>query len=132
MEEKIMNEVEQRILELMENEAFLQEMLAASTPEELVEVYNRNNLVLGDISPEEAFQAVQAEKAKAEADDELSEEDLDNVAGGSKVYFALKIAKGCFYVAASGGVGSILLTVGGIAAIGLASYAAYRYIKKNI
>lgn len=127
-----MNQVEQRIAELMEDEAFLKEMLEAKTPEELVEVYKRNNLVLGDISPEEAFAAVQAEKEKAEADDELSEDDLDAVAGGSKVYFALKIAKGCFYVAASGGVGSIMLTVGGIAAIGLASYAAYRYIKKKI
>lgn len=127
-----MNQVEQRIAELMEDEAFLKEMLEAKSPEELVEVYERNNLVLGDISPEEAFAAVQAEKAKAEADDELSEDDLDNVAGGSKVYFALKIAKGCFYMAGSGTVGTILLTVGGVAAIGLASYAAYRYIKKKI
>ncbi len=127
-----MNQVEQRITELMEDEVFLKEMLEAKSPEELVEVYTRNNLVLGDISPEEAFAAIQAEKAKAGADDELSEDALDEVAGGSKVYFALKIAKGCFYVAASGGVGSVLLTVGGIAAIGLASYAAYRYIKKKI
>lgn len=128
-----MNEVEQRVLELMEDEVFLKEMLEANSPEELVEVYTRNNLVLGDISPEEAFRAIQAEKAKAEAGDELSEEDLDAVSGGSaKVYVAFKIAKGCVYGALSGSVGSILLTVGGIAVIGLATYAAYRLIKKYI
>ena len=127
-----MTQVEQRVAELMENEEFLKAMLDANTPEELIAVYERNNLVLGEISPEEAFQAIQAEKAKAAASDELSEDDLDDVAGGGKVYFALKIAKGCFYIATSGSVGSVLLTVGGIAAIGLATYAAYRYIKKKI
>lgn len=126
-----MNTVEQKVLELMENEEFLKEMLEATSPEELVAVYTRNGIVLGDdITPEEAFAAVQAEKAKAEESDELTEEDLEAVAGGGKVYLALKIAKGCFYGAVSGSVGSILLTVGGIAAIGLATYAAYRLIKK--
>ena len=127
-----MNQVENRIVELMENEKFLKEMLAVNSPAELVEVYKRNDLVLDNITPEEAFQAIQAEKAKAEADDELTEADLDAVAGGGKIYFALKIAKGCFYLATSGSVGSVLLAVGGIAVIGLATYAAYRYIKKRI
>lgn len=127
-----MNQVEQRILELMEDEDFLKEMLDARTPEELVEVYKRNNLVLGDISPEEAFAAVQAEKAKAEAGDELSEEDLDAVAGGGKMWFALKIAKDCFYISFSGAASTVLLTLAGAAAIGLATYAAYRLIKKYI
>lgn len=129
-----MKDVEQRIAELMDNETFLKDMLDAKNPDELVEVYNRNGLVLGDdISAEEAFAAVQAEKEKAINGDELSEEDLDAVAGGvGKVYFAFKIAKGCAYMAASGSVGSVLLTVGGIAAIGLATYAAGRYISKHI
>lgn len=127
-----MNQVEQRIMELMENESFLKEMLEAKSPEELVDVYARNNLVLGDISPEEAFHAVQAEKAKANEGAELSEDDLEDVVGGSKVYFALKIAKGCFYVAGSGSVGAILVTVGGVAVIGLAAYAAYRAINKYL
>ena len=127
-----MDKVESRVLELMENEAFLKEMLEAKSPEELMDVYKRNDLVLSDMTPEELFQAIQAEKAKAEASEELSEDDLDEVVGGGKVYLAFKIAKGCVYLATSGSVGSILLAVGGIAAIGLATYAAYRLIKKYL
>ena len=53
---------------------------------------------------------------------------LEDVSGG--VYFALKA--GAIYLAVSGSVAGALCVVGGVAIIGLAAYAGYRYIKKHV
>lgn len=113
--------VDERVQELLNNDEVLGKMLYAESPDELMQVFAENNIVLEQVTKEEAFDAFQRAK-----NGELSEEELDNVSGG--VYFALKA--GAFYLAVSGSVAGALCVVGGVAVIGLATYAGYRLIKK--
>lgn len=113
----------ERIEELFNNEEVLEKMLFAETPDALMEVFAENNIVLEDVTKEEAFEAFQRAK-----NGELNEDDLEDVSGG--VYFALKA--GAIYLAVSGSVAGALCVVGGVAIIGLAAYAGYRYIKKHV
>ncbi len=66
------------VKKLLENEAFLEGLVDAETPEELAEVLKANNLELEEgLTIEKAFEVCQASKT-----DELSEEALEDVAGG--------------------------------------------------
>ena len=77
------------------------------------------------VTKEEAFEAFQSARTG-----ELREEDLNAVAGGG-FYFMMSLKAGA--IAASGAtVGGVLCLVGGVAVIGLATYAGYRLIKKYI
>ena len=113
--------VDERVQELLNNDEVLEKMLYAETPDALMQVFSDNNIVLVDVTKEEAFDAFQRARTG-----ELNENDLDNVNGG--VYLALKA--GAFYFAVSGSVGAALCVAGGVAVIGLAAYAGYRLIKK--
>lgn len=115
--------VDERVEELLNNDEVLEKMLYAESPDKLMQVFEENNIVLEQVTKEEAFDAFQRAK-----NGELNEEDLDNVSGG--VYFALKA--GACYLAVSGSVAGALCVVGGVAVIGLASYAGYRLIKKYV
>lgn len=115
--------VNERLEELLNNDEVLEKMLFAESPDALMKVFEENNIILENVTKEEAFDAFQ--KAR---NGELSEDDLEDVSGG--VYFALKA--GAFYLAVSGSVAGALCVVGGVAIIGLAAYAGYRYIKKRV
>lgn len=71
---------------LKENESFMKEMSAATTAEEVRDIFSQHGVAF---SLEEA-QAI-LEEAKKHNDDELSAEDLDNVTGG---YIGLAIMVG--------------------------------------
>jgi len=114
--------VNERVQELLDNEQALEAMLNAESPDALMQVFADNNIILEDVTKEEAFAAFQNAK-----NGELTEEALDDVAGG--VYLAVKA--GAFYLAVSGSVAGALCVAGGIAVIGLATYAGYRIIKKK-
>ena len=117
--------IQQKIQEVFDNEEVLGKVFSAETPNEMVNVLKENGVIFVDVSDEDVFEAFQ--NAKRAQTDELTEDDLEDVAGG--VYLALKA--GAFYFAVSGSVGAALCVAGGVALIGLATYAAYRYIKKR-
>ncbi len=110
---------EEKIQELFDDEALLDRIFEAKDPDELMKIFAENNVTFEDVTKEEVFDAFQRAKTG-----ELSEEELENVSGG--FYVALKTAG--IYFAYSGS----LCAAGGLALIGLAAYAGYRYIKKKI
>lgn len=73
-----MNTQNEDVRKLMENEQFLEGLIEAKDPEELATVLKDNNIELPEGETiEEAFETVQAHKT-----DELTEEALEDVAGG--------------------------------------------------
>lgn len=115
-------ELEQRAKELLDNEEFLEKIWYAETADSLMQAFEEYNIVLEGVSKEEAFDAFQRVKSG-----ELSEDDLSNVSGGLYFMFSLKAGA----IAVSGAtLGTALALVGGVAVIGLATYAGYRLIKK--
>ena len=122
--ENTMQAVKERIEELFDNEELLEKVFTAKTPDELWELFKENGVIFEDVTKEEVFDAFQ----KAKNTDELSEEELEDVSGG----FWLKLSVGKFLISIGGASAStVLLTVAGVAVIGLAAYAGYRYIKKR-
>ena len=115
--------VEEKIEQVFNNEEVLKNIFEAETPVALMQVMNDNGVVFEDVTAEQVFAEFQ--KAK---NGELSEDELDDVNGG--VYLAVKA--GAFYVAVAGGsVAGALCVAGGVALIGLATYAGYRYIRRH-
>lgn len=73
-----MNIQDESFKQFLENEEFLEGLLDAKNPEELAVVLKANNIELPEGETiEMAFDAVQAHKT-----DELTEDDLEEVAGG--------------------------------------------------
>ncbi len=118
--------VEERITELLEDEHFLDDVREISSPEELQKVFAAYNIEVKDATLEEAYEALHQS-----SDTELTEEELEEVSGGGAgLYFMLKIGKYATIAVSGASASTVLLTIGGIAAIGLAAYAGYRLIKK--
>ena len=115
---------QQKINELFSDEKVVEEFSLVKTPDELVNLFNAHGVEFTDVTAEELFDACQ----KAKETDELSEEDLEDVAGG----FWFKVVIGKVLISIGGAsAGTVLVTCAGIAAIGLATYAGYRVIKKE-
>ena len=117
--------IQKRIDELFDNGELLEQIFTAKTPDELWQLFEANGVAFEDVTKEEVFDAFQ----KAKNTDELSEEDLENVSGG--LFWVKLVVKGITVSVGGASAGAVLLTVGGLAVIGLATYAAYRYIKKK-
>ena len=114
---------QQKVNELFSDEKVVEEFSLVKTPDELVNLFNAHGVEFTDVTAEELFDAFQ----KAKETDELSEEDLEDVAGG----FWFKVVIGKVLISVGGAsAGTVLVTCAGIAAIGLAAYAGYRVIKK--
>lgn len=86
------------IEKLAENEAFVKELGAAHTPEEVKAVFSRYGV---EMTLEEAAAIIEA--AKTGADGELSEDSLDAVSGGILVSTlgAWLVYSACVYAAAT-------------------------------
>ena len=69
--------IEERIQELLNNEQAVESLMNAKTPDELMKAFADNNIILEDVTKEEAFAAFQRAQS-----DEISEEDLEVVSGG--------------------------------------------------
>ena len=69
--------IEERIQELLNNEQAVEALKNAKTPDELMKAFADNNIVLEDVTKEEAFAAFQRSNS-----DEISEDDLEVVSGG--------------------------------------------------
>ena len=79
---------------LMENEEFLKGLVEAKNPEELAAVLKANNIELPEGETiEQAYEAVQAHKT-----DELTEDSLEEVAGG--IIITASVAA-CFVVSSA-------------------------------
>lgn len=121
--ENALNIAQQKIDEIFNNEELLEKFELVKTPDELWNLFKENGVEFTDVTKEELFEAFK----KAKDSDELDEEDLENVSGG----FWLKVAIGKVLISIGGAsAGTVLVTCAGVAAIGLATYAGYRLIKK--
>lgn len=96
----------EKLEKLMENDDFLKGLVECSTPEELMVILNNNDIQLEEgLTPEEAFKAV-----KQYQTDELDEEALENVSGGSITVGTALAATGALILA-----GAALSFLGGYA-----------------
>ena len=96
----------ENVEKLMENEEFLKGLVECTTPDELMKVLKDNNIELEEgLTPEAAFKAV-----KQYQNDELNEESLEAVSGGSITVGTMLLATGAFVLA-----GSALAFFGGYA-----------------
>ena len=103
--------------DVLNNEAFLDELFSASNPEALMRLLNGHDIHIEDMSPEDLFGAVQRAKSA-----ELGEADLENVSGGAVL--PLIAVAGPFVP----GVGWVLAGSAFAAAL---AYHAYRKYKKQ-
>lgn len=109
--------INDRIQELIADEAFAKGIFEAGTPDELMKVFAEYRIDLEDMTKEAAFESIQ--KAKS---DELLENELDDVSGGGIFTTML------FYTAPYVPGGAIVV---GAVAVGALAYYAYRRYKKK-
>lgn len=116
--------IQDKLDEVFDNAEVMEKIDLARTPEELIKVFQEQNIQFEDVTPEEVFSAFHKQ-----TDDELSEDELEDVSGG----FAFKFAFGKLAISlvAGGGAGAFLAVAGGAALIGVASYYAIKRINKK-
>ena len=105
------------------NKEFLEKMLAAETPEALVQVYSDNDVFLQEVSPQEAFDTVQRIKSG-----ELTEDELEIVNDGASL--ALSIGSISLKVIGfTSGAAAGIAIAGIVAVAAVACYAIYKTSK---
>ena len=109
--------IEEKIQELLSNEQAVEGLLNAKTPDELMKALADNNIVLEDVTKEEAFAAFQ--KANS---DEISEDELEAVSGGVNpaVYNGIRVA------ATVGAVAGAALYIASTAAVAAVAHQVHK------
>lgn len=108
-------EIKEKLESLKNNETLMEAIVEAETAEELVKVFEANELKLADdITAEEAFELV-----KSQINGELNENDLDSVNGGIMFTTAVMAA------------GAFILGASEITVIGSYAYYSYKNSKKK-
>ena len=119
------NTIETRLTELLENEAFLNELMEAESTQELEYLFKKNRITLDGITYDETYEKLQQEKERMEAG-ELSDEQLQYVNGGSggvgAVVGTIMAAGG---MTATDVVLAVSLPLGACAVIGIIGYGAW-------
>lgn len=109
--------IEQRIQELVSNESFVEGIFTASTPDELLRIFDEFKIELDGISKEDAYESVQRIK-----NEELQADELEDVSGG--VAISTLMMFGSPWIPG----GPIIL---GAVAVGALAYRAYYRYKKR-